>query len=535
MKKKITRIISLAVCLGMILTAFAACGTSNGGSDRSNTTAAGTTKTGSADIEISGAKAKLLEKEMTIKIMGAENPSQPFAANAPVFDAIFEKTNVKVEMQIVPGSDYEQKTKTLIATNSMPDAIMKTPSIKDYASSGVFLAISDYIDQYAPNFKKLQEQIPDINKSYIDGKLYVFPSLARYQNKMGRVPMIRADLLRELNLQTPTSFEELYTVLKKMKEAYPDIYPWSNRNGTGNLLTCVAYSMGSGHGIYYDKDVDGGRYVYGALQPEFKEVLSYLNRMYGEKLLDPDYAVATADQWKEKMSSGKAFFYFDNPSFAINFNKALRDENTGYGFTPMETLTNSKGEKRNLYYSEHWMENMVISAAVKQPENVVKFMDWLYSEEGSDITNFGVENKDFTKSNSEYTISPELIQKHLQDSDPWRGYMGELGTGLLGFSMYIDERTQWPFMAEETKSWYDLWKNDKAMDNYVLDPVFTVEETEKLKEIKTRVDTIITNELDKFILGNSTIDQFDSVAAKIKEAGAQEMEEIYNLANGRLN
>jgi len=535
MKRKSIRTVALLTSLLIASTAFTGCGSSSA-VDNKQDSKAPTEITEAADnkSETSENKNRLLDTEMTIKIMAAENPSQTFRADAPVFDEIYEKTGVRVELQVIPGSDWEQKARTVIATNNMPDVIMKAPSVKDYASSGVFLGISDYIDEYAPNFKKLMEDIPDIKKLYIDGKLYAFPSLARYQNKMGRVPMIRMDILEELGLQVPTSFDELYDVLKKMKEAYPDLYPWVNRNGTGNLFTCIAYSMGSGYGIYYDKDVDGGRYVYGALQPEFKEVLSYLNKMYEDKILDPDYAVATADQWKEKLSSGKAFFYFDNPSFAINFNAALKEENPEYGFGPMETLKNSKGQRRNMYYAEHWMESAVISSKVDRPEDVVKFMDWLYSEEGSDITNFGVAGKHYTKENGEYVVSQELIEKHSKDSDPWRGYMGELGTGLLGFSLYIDERNQWPFMSEETKSWYDLWVKDEAMDGYVMDPPFTSDETERLKEIKTKVDTILTNELDKYIMGEKPVDQFDSVVAELRKAGAEEIEKIYNDANNRV-
>jgi putative aldouronate transport system substrate-binding protein len=43
-------------------------------------------------------------------------------------------------------------------------------------------------------------------------------------------------------------------------------------------------------------------------------VLAYFNKLYSEKLIDPDYAVNTPQTWQEKLSSGESLFYLDNNS-----------------------------------------------------------------------------------------------------------------------------------------------------------------------------------------------------------------------------
>jgi len=107
--------------------------------------------------------------------------------------------------------------------------------LKEFAKTGMFLAVSDYMDQI-PNFSKYVQENPEIKRLYIDGKLYRFPVGVQNHVQLTQAPVIRTDILQKLNLAVPTTFDELYAVLKKMKEAYPDSYPFSSR-GIGNLGT----------------------------------------------------------------------------------------------------------------------------------------------------------------------------------------------------------------------------------------------------------------------------------------------------------
>ena len=43
---------------------------------------------------------------------------------------------------------------------------------------------------------------------------------------------IRTDILAKLNLQAPTTWDELTTVLRAMQKAYPAVYPLSDRWST---------------------------------------------------------------------------------------------------------------------------------------------------------------------------------------------------------------------------------------------------------------------------------------------------------------
>lgn len=477
---------------------------------------------------------KLLSEPMTLKVMTVDSSPQ-IVKDAPVFQHIFDKTNVKVELEPVPNANYDQKAQTLIATNNLPD-VMRVPNGKPYfaeaAKNGLFLPISDYLD-YAPNLKKLIQENKDINKGQVNGKLYGFPLLGQWKLQLAQAPVIRMDLLKEQNLAVPTTFDELYNVLKKFKEAYPDKIPFTNREGSANLLISLGFAMGSGYKIYYDPNVGGGKYVYGPAHAEFKAPLAYLNKLYKEKLLDPDYAVNTADAMKEKLSSGKALFYFDNNSFGDQFNAALKPTNPKAQFELLLPLKNEFGQTRNLMYKKDWLHHFVINAKAKNPKAIVTFLDWMYSDEGTRITNYGIEGEHFKMENGKPVILDSVIKKFADAKDPFRNMQNALGVGFQTFALNVDEHPMAVMSSPDLVRWSEMIVPKNGYTSEVAPPPFTDEEIDKLKTALSKVDTLVNQEIDKFVMGTRPMSEYDSFMQKLKDNGALDIEKIYNDANDR--
>ncbi|MFC3769680.1 extracellular solute-binding protein [Paenibacillus sp. GCM10012303] len=493
----------------------------------------GNGKAGEAD----GSAAKTPEAR-TITVMRSDSSIQPVLKDSPALKQILAKTNVKVNMEGVPSSDYEAKKKTLIATNNIPDVLhVSRTDITNYASTGIFLNLSPLIDKHAPNLKKRLESEPEASKLKIDGNFYGFPIMARKSvaANVGNFPMIRTDILQELGLKAPTTFEELYEVLKAFKAKYPDSYPWTMRSGSQYNLRFLAYAFGSGFSIYYEPKSD--KYLYGPAHPEFKEVMTYLTKLYKEKLLDPNFTNLTAQQWQQNLSSGKSLFFYDNYTFAVNFNAALQQVNPKAKFDMLPIFKDASGNKRNYMDNPSSFNSYAISSKVKNPEEIVKLFDWMYSDEGADITNFGTPAEHFTRSGDKVTITPSLIDQFKDKQDPYRAMQSFLGTGLLAFSTFTDDTPMLTISPPELKLWSDSVKQQKDRKEVIekpLDPPFTEEEREKLKQLTTKVDTIVTQNVDKFILGSRPLSELDAFAKEVAAGGASEIEDIYNAAWKRM-
>lgn len=535
-KKGIMAVTGSVLLLSSVLNGCGGSSTASTNNSSNPATTAGATSTPAA------------AQPLSLTWMRYEHPSQAIVANSKAVQEIAKRKNVKLNLQSVPQSNYDDKKKTLIATNTLPDVMLvKQDDIQNFADTGTFLDLTPYLDKM-PNLKKVISQQPEINKNKIDGKLYGFPLVANWQGVGGQLSMIRVDVLDKLGLKKPTTYDELYQVMKKMKEANPDSYPFTARaanglTGTENLINPISFAFGSGYTtfngtkVYYEpKDKT---YKFGPAMPEFKEAITWLNKLYKEKLLDPDYATATSQIWQEKLNSGKSFYFQDNNGFASTFNINLQKKDPNAKFDMLDTMTTPSGAKRNLIYAlGHLSESYVINAKVKNPEQVVQFMDWFYSQEGIEVTNFGVKGEDFTGENGDYKLTDAVVNKY-KDRQPSAFYalQSEYGTGYLGLGIDNDDHAGLPF---NTKEWVD-W-NTKASKGlaagenvqFVNDPPFTKEEREKLKQIRTQLDAYLAQNMDKFIVTDGALKDWDNFVKQLKAKGADDIVKIYNDALARV-
>jgi putative aldouronate transport system substrate-binding protein len=535
MANKKKQVISLISTLALTSAALLGCSTSQPTADNKQPDA---TSQPTAESKTTG--SKLLDKPITLKVALPDAASQPLVLDSPAIQEINKKTNVKIELQGTPDTNYSEKLKTMLATNNIPDIVRiskaNLPDALPMEKAGMFLAVTDYLES-APNFKKVMDQNPEIKKLMVDGKLYGFPVMGKWKVRYGQLPLVRDDIMKKLNLQAPTTFDELYQVLKKFKEAYPDSYPLTFRNGIKNFLPYMAYALGSGYTIYFDPDVNGGQYVYGPAHSEdFKPVLTYFNKLYSDKLLDPDYAINTQQTWQEKLSTGKSLFYYDNNTFALGFTKTLQAKDPQAKFEQLRIMKNSKGQTRNYEYAKDWWHLYAVSSKVKDPKEVIKFMDWMYSDEGVKVTNYGIEGEQYKLENGNPVVQDSVLKAYLSKADPFHAMQSAVGTGLLAFATYVDEKPLVAISPPELEKWSKLMDQDSKgyFQNPLLDPPFTKEETDKLKQLRTQVDTTVEQEMDKFIMGTRSLNEYEDFAKQLVSKGALEIEKIYNDANARL-
>lgn len=503
-----------------------------------------------------------------VVVASGQHPSQPIISDAPAHLEVTKYTNVKMDFQPVPSADYDAKQKIWMSTKQVPD-LMKSGfnAIRDYANPGTFKPVLPLIDKYGPNLKRyLDAYASDVKKMKMNGDLYVVPATSLRTKLLAPMPCIRKDLVEKAGMKLPTNFHELYNVLKELKKVNAASIGWTARrsgtpSGIKRTLMIFAYPFGSGQGgwargidgPYWEKDEK--KWVYGALRPEYKEVLSYFNKLYKEGLCDPDIANTTPDQWHEKNGSGKGVFCWDNFSFCVNWNKAVRGADAKATWTPIPIIAGSKGARQNDYSGFAGSGGgWTISANCKNPERAIELMDWMVTPLGIDLRSWGIQDVHYTLKGTrpdkvdDYTqaglnkiwtpgsrtLKPEIIEKYKTKADPFRSYQGDIGVGQLDFAILWDDQVIYTWDAPgEADDWYKMSSSDKGLHPEVMVPSFTGEESEKLKKITTDVNAVIDPAIDKFVLGQSTMADWDKAVADARKAGAEEWEKIYNEAEAR--
>jgi hypothetical protein len=104
------------------------------------------------------------------------------------------------------------------------------------------------------------------------------------------------------------------------------------------------------------------------------------------------------------------------------------------------------------------------------------------------------------------------------------------------FSVGQDDRRMAPFdppvYAEYLEKLFESYET--GYHELVEEPPLSVEEGERVKKLRAKLENFSLPAIDQFIIGEKPLDEFDEWAAKLKEMGGAEMEEIYNGAEARL-
>lgn len=267
---------------------------------------------------------------VTISICRSVDPSTKFSPGKSVednqyVDVIKNDLNIIVKYEWVAStSDFDQKMNLAISANDLPDAAVV--NLSQYDAMAKYGEIADLTDVYDKTgcdiMKHFYESGGDPLKKLVlkDGRMMSIPATTPKASGVNEM-WIRQDWLKKLNLSVPKNMEELENVAKAFVEKDPDgngkddtigIIGPSNK---GNLTATDANRFGldplfqayQSFPGYWLKDANGDA-AYGSIQPETKDALQGIAKLYQEGLIDPQLLVRSDS--KEPVLSGKAGIFF---------------------------------------------------------------------------------------------------------------------------------------------------------------------------------------------------------------------------------
>lgn len=457
----------------------------------------------------------------TFSMLTESHPSTPYSKDWLVWKLLEQKTGATFQVQI-PSGKLEDTINLSIASGDMPELMFmygRTQANK-YGQQGALVNILDYKDDM-PNFKKWMEKYPDIAKAQLaaDGKMYMFPNEGFGEaNRM--IWMYRDDVFKKHNLKAPANFDELYEALKKLKELYPKSYPFSFRTGSNLLLLkSMSAHFGTNEGFYQN----GGNVSYGPTEANYRKMLEYLNKFYKEGLMPPDWLTVDAKKWQDMMSTDQSFVTVDYIGRIDFYNNALRKDKPDFNLAFMAPPVGMSGAKQQNAYMHVVDSGLTVSIKSKQIKDIMKTIDFLYSEEGRTLSSWGQEGTTYTtqngkkKLNAEYTDATELRKR----------------TGLASNGTYtwIDYDALLSIASKELQDAYvEARKYDAP---YRALPDFNQKELETITTTGAAVDKYRDENVIKFILGEISFDNWNQYVNGLNNLGLPKLTELYKTAYSR--
>lgn len=456
-----------------------------------------------------------------------------------------KRTGTKVAFQHPPTGQEKDQFNLMMASGQLPDVIeygwASAPKGADsLVKEKRIIRLNELIEKHAPNLTKVLKDNPEFRKMITtdEGNIYVMPFLlGDPQLSSVNGPALRKDWLDKLNLQVPKTIAEWENVLTAFRDNDPngngkkDEIPFlfSVSDADFNQLFVGAW------GITQDFYQEGGKVKYGPIDPKFKEYLTLMAKWYKEGLIDKDYATTDGKLKDAKVTGDQLGSFSAYAGSGVGRYISLAQQgNPKFSIVGASYPVLKEGDKAIGQYTFPFTGiGAAISATVKNPEQIVKWLDYKYGEEGHMLFNFGIENESYKLDNG-YPKYTDMIMNN-PDKLPITQAMAKYF--IAGWSgpivqdkRYIEQYYTIPEQREAQKAWM------AADHSKVMPPVtLTAEESSKTASIMNDVTTYRDEMIGKFVMGAEPIENFDKFVATMKSMGIDEAIKARQAALDRYN
>lgn len=327
----------------------------------------------------------------------------------PVAEILTEKTGVKLDVDHPVGEDKE-KISLMIAEQKFPDMIYAKGDAGSLIDAGVLIDMTDLIEEYGPNIKKMYgEEFNKLKHSEDDPSIYQLSSYemggTKYED--AGTAQVQFDFLKENNYKIPESLDEFEKMLKDYLAKHPKTD--DGMDTIGLALSAADWhwmiTLGNPSGYIAEGAPDNGQWLiddkynatYKFTSDKIREYFKWLNKMYNEGILDPEFATQTHDDYIAKISSGRVVALFDTLWDYQDGEKILKqDGKLGKTYCGLP-LAMDKGTKvpTLMYQGLPTGQGVGITTACENPEAAIKFLDYICSDEGQVLVNWGIEGTNY--------------------------------------------------------------------------------------------------------------------------------------------
>lgn len=476
----------------------------------------------------------IVDEPITLQLMGKSSPIQPEWGEMGFFQEMEELTNIAFEFRTAAADDFTQSKQLAFASLDLPDlfygADLTAGEEADYGSQGLLIPLEDLIEEYAPNFKRLMDEKPDLAASITtpDGHIYALPGIDESVTSKTPIMWMNGPWLEALGADKPETMDDFYELLKRFKEEDP--------GNVGNVIPLTANSPADlrlgllpNFGIVQNDGIyeEDGEVKFAWVQDEYKEYLKFLNRLYEEELLDNEMFSHTWEQFVAKGSQTGIFSTwpivqvgFEDPAEALNYPV----------LPPMTSATND--EKLTVLLSEIRRGRAAITSENEHPEATMRWIDHAYSEEGTILSRLGKEGVTYEINEDNQWVL--LSEDGLSTTETNAKHAPGVGTNV---PMNLTEE----FFASEGGNptileIYD-WVAEELIP-YAKSPFplvyFTDEEQRVINTRKPDIDSYFQQMEAQFITGAQDIDAaWDEYVSTLEQQGIGELVEAHQSAYDR--
>ena len=488
-------------------------------------------------------------------------------SSTPNFKAIakiaLEKFNIDYRLETFISSEGASVVSTRFAAGvDLPDVINYSYAIERVAQlydNGLLLRLNDLINDNAPHVQGLLDMRPYVKIAHSNANGDILRIPANYVENpqhLIQVLHVRNDWLERIgftyeDIQTP---DDLYLMLKSFQEQdvngngkKDEVLSAAGLYAVYDLLNVLGTAFGipnanmSANAWYYDEK--GVIYNCNATD-SMKELVSYLNRLFAEGLVDNSIATQGGDQYSQKMMTNQIAAFPGRWWDSVVYNMMLRDRGfDGCEFLPLARAISNNGTPMNYVSAMTGYGGYMFTSSCADPVAFMKFCDWGYSPEGTVMNYYGVEDINVGSEYFQKSIAlPGLTMSEIQmDATPFHneatksepmlrykmGWNQDFSTkASIGAADGVAQEFYTSFTVEKSGKAavvdFNLNGLNEAVDTYGIPACLFASATEDEAELWNAFTDLwlyMDNTLIRFITGQETLENWDNFIDECNKMG----------------
>lgn len=503
MKKK--KLMSMLLVATMLTGLVTGCGEKDSGAaSNANAVDGGTEVAGNFDGTI---KLPLTEEPVTLTIwMPADANYFTVKENyndSEFFQEMERRTGVHLEFEVPASGEETTAFNLMISSGELPDMICMPQNYPDGMDAaiddGYYLDLTPYLDTYLYNYNQVRQSDPIFMKNSVtDSGRAAYICILNTEKQGPWVGMqIRQDWLDELGLETPETYDELEEVLTQFKEKKGCYAPLA-LSSVGNF---VFGEMAAGFGTTGDFINKDGTVIAGFATDEWRAYLTKMNDWYEKGLIDPDFMTDSpffVDT--ELVTTEQSGVWYSMYTMAATYEASLPGANVRALASPKL----NKDDTVHIRIADTYIANggLAISAESEHKELAMQWVDYLFTEEGAALANYGIEGETFNyDENGDVVYTDEIL-----NNDSGLTVAQSLITKALVPSQipsHYDWTRELIVVNPKDIESYDIWADDTHLDDWVM-PVgvsMTSEENMEFASYYADINTYFKEASNQFISG----------------------------------
>lgn len=473
-----------------------------------------------------------------------------------VFQAMAEKTNLDFTFTTPPMADFATKLNLAFASGDLPDVLFGTDANNltaememQYGEQGILVPIENLIEENMPNFQKILEENPEIRKSITtpDGHIYTLPFIPRGATSIWpRWPLwYNGEWLKALDVkELPKTTDEFYDLLVRFRDEDPngngkkDEIPFTDEKMDSRLWLLGAFGL-------TDRSIEeiDGTVVYAPMTENYKAFVTYMNKLYSEKLIDQEVYSQSGEQKKAKGQNNQLGVFPDWYSMFTS-GKTEKEAVNDPMFFPLVSEINQ--ERIAPASTRLGRSTFAITSKNPSPEASLRWVDYFYTPEGSDFLSVGPEGALWEYAENDKGEQVRIFTEgvDLDNTEESRSKVTpDYGIPVPKMNFPGNEKKFTPIIGDANDE-VDTTFNDfiqSETDEKIIPfakvtfPLLylTTEESEKVRDTATDLKAYVEQMEAKFITGIEPIENWDKYVKTIEGMGVEQYVEVYQEAYDR--